>query len=161
MTKRGRSLGSLGRTKTMRGKTSVARQRQLGLDRRTPAGMAFPVSPPSEEAFRRHVLAGICPFCGLGPYQVIALHTNRAHSVTANELRELAGLYKGHSITAPDYHERRVAISRSQMDDKPQFREACLIAIHKRRVLSPAARRLQVEKGRLGQAALQAKRREE
>lgn len=86
----------------MRGKTNTATVRTMALQRKTPAGLADPASPPSVKAIQRHVFAGICPFCGLGPYKLLASHTNRAHAVDRKELRERAGLTYRTSIISDE-----------------------------------------------------------
>jgi predicted nucleic acid-binding Zn ribbon protein len=76
------------------------------LRQRGPAGVFGRVVPPSAAATRRAVEAGICPFCGRGPFILLAGHTNRAHAVDRWELRELAGLAYSTSILAPEDRER-------------------------------------------------------
>lgn len=140
---------SLRRTATYRGRTTTATARTLGLINRTPAGTADAVSAPSQEAFRKHVLAGICPFCGLGPYKILATHTNRAHATDRKELRELAGLYYHSSITSPEMHQMRADIARrSVLEGKALTPEMRARQSDTRRTLSPAARTLQAEKAR-------------
>lgn len=51
----------------------------------------------------RAIEAQMCPWCGAGPYKVLASHTSRAHEVSPAELRELAGLPAyGVSICSPE-----------------------------------------------------------
>jgi predicted nucleic acid-binding Zn ribbon protein len=52
------------------------------------------------------VEAGICPFCGRGPFTVLAGHTNKVHAVDRRELRELAGLTYSASIIPAEYREQ-------------------------------------------------------
>jgi hypothetical protein len=141
---RGRSLR---RTKTMRGRAGPGTLRTLGAHHKTPAGTAFAVSAPSEQAFRANVEAGICPFCGLGPYKALAIHTGKAHAVDRFQLREMAGLPYSASITSPEYHAERVALSKKQFEEgvtlRPEHMEA---GRRKKRKLSPAAIEMQRQK---------------
>jgi hypothetical protein len=51
----------------------------------------------------RAIEAQMCPWCGAGPYKVLAGHTSRAHEISPAELRELAGLPAyGVSICSPE-----------------------------------------------------------
>jgi hypothetical protein len=43
------------------------------------------------KAVRRAIATQTCPWCGRGPWKSLAHHTQRAHGVTAWELREMAG----------------------------------------------------------------------
>lgn len=97
-----------------------------------------------------HVLAGICPFCGAGPYKVIAMHTSRAHAVDGQELRERAGLFYSDSITDPQYHEERSALSKRQFKTGQTGLTGGHSGPHK---LSPAAIALQAEKAKKGRQA--------
>lgn len=82
---------------------------------KTPAGEFGRVTnPESVEAIRRSLEAFICPWCGEGPYKLLASHTNRAHGVDRKELRELAGLLKNSSITPDDVRERRRQLGRER-----------------------------------------------
>lgn len=56
------------------------------------AGASDPVVPPSQRAMRRAIDADMCPFCPRGPFTNLGLHTNKAHGVSAGELRKLADL---------------------------------------------------------------------
>jgi hypothetical protein len=140
---------SLQRTRTFRGKTTVSVQREIAGGKKTPAGEAEPVSAPSQDAMRKHVEAGICPFCGYGPYKVLAGHTVRAHAVDAKELRRRCGLTYSKSITDPTYHKERAGISRRIFEEGLTLNTPA----HKvggkggRKNLSPAAKELQRAKG--------------
>ncbi|GAW54732.1 hypothetical protein PD653_2146 [Nocardioides sp. PD653] len=63
--------------------------------------------PPSTEAIRRAVEALLCPWCGKGPFKLLARHTNHAHGIDRNELRDRAGLTYSASISSPDLHAQR------------------------------------------------------
>jgi predicted RNA-binding Zn-ribbon protein involved in translation (DUF1610 family) len=64
------------------------------------------VVAPSPEAVRAAIVAQTCPFCGRGPYKVLAVHTNKTHGVDKRELREMAGLTLGVSICSEGYSAR-------------------------------------------------------
>lgn len=78
-----------------------ARRRSESAKPRTSAGTSFPVAPPSAAAIREFISAGSCPWCGSGPYDNLAMHTNRGHGITARELRELAGLTSRGRLCSP------------------------------------------------------------
>ena len=96
---KGRSQQTLGVAEsTLRAKESSRRQ---AID---------PTGPLTGERVREHVEVGTCPFCGRGPFVVLAIHTARAHGVDRFELRALAGLMKYESITPTDFHSRMSAV---------------------------------------------------
>lgn len=72
---------------------------------RSPEGQHGQVVAPDSSAVREAIAAGKCPWCGRGPYRVLATHTSRSHGVGAAELRELAGLKKRASICDPDHSQ--------------------------------------------------------
>lgn len=57
--------------------------------------------PPSQEAMRRAVEAGMCPFCG-DQFQNIAGHTNRTHGVPADELKDILGIPRTRPVCTPE-----------------------------------------------------------
>ena len=83
--------------------------------------MAFAQSAPSEKAFMANVEAGICPFCGRGPYKVLACHTNKIHAVDRFQLREMAGLCHSATITSPEYHAEVSERARKQYEENVVF----------------------------------------
>lgn len=48
---------------------------------------------PSPEYLRECIRDGFCPWCDIGGWQVLSLHTWHAHGISANEIRDIAGLY--------------------------------------------------------------------
>jgi hypothetical protein len=72
----------------------------------TAAGTFGAVVAPSEEALRSAIEAQTCPWCGAGPFKVLAAHTNKAHGVDRSELRRLAGLNSGASICSPEFSDQ-------------------------------------------------------
>lgn len=82
------------------------------LERGAPAGQYGQVTFPGEEAIRAAVLEGMCPCCGLGPYILLARHTNAKHGIGTRELRDLAGLTYTASITPDDHQQKRSALAR-------------------------------------------------
>jgi hypothetical protein len=121
---------------------SALRNEVLG--RRAPAGVAGRVLPPSVEATRRAVMAGICPFCGRGPFQVLAGHTQKLHGVDRFELRELADL----TYSASLLDDR----TREQFSERAKARLARGVplpssnGVRTKRRLSPAGKRIAAEK---------------
>ena len=114
------------------------------LRRRAPAGVAGRVLPPSAEATRRAVMAGICPLCGRGPFQVLAGHTQKVHGVDRFELRELADL----TYSASLLDDR----TREQFSERARARLALGVplpsskGVRTKRRLSPAGKRIQADK---------------
>lgn len=86
--------------------------------RRGPAGQHGQIVAPTEDAIRDAVAAGKCPWCGRGPWKVLAAHTHQAHGIDKLELRHLAGVAKKDSICDPSYsqevaeRQRALAIAR-------------------------------------------------
>lgn len=72
---------------------------------RSPEGQHGQVIAPDPSAVREAIEAGKCPWCGRGPYKVLATHTGRSHGIGASELRELAGLKKRASICDPSHSQ--------------------------------------------------------
>jgi hypothetical protein len=70
-----------------------------------PAGQADRVVSYDPVAVRTAIEAQTCPFCGRGPYKVLAVHTNKIHGVDRRDLRELAGLNGSARICAPEFSE--------------------------------------------------------
>ncbi|GAP53824.1 hypothetical protein AHiyo6_03890 [Arthrobacter sp. Hiyo6] len=68
----------------------------------TSAGMYGAVIAPSKEALLSAIAAQTCPWCGRGPFKVLASHTNKEHGVDRLELRRLADLSSSASICSPD-----------------------------------------------------------
>lgn len=81
---------------------------------KSPAGTAGRHAAPSQEALRRYIADGLCPFCGSGEYKNLGCHTNRSHGVSADELREMAGMLKGDRICSPELSETFRAIGRER-----------------------------------------------
>lgn len=50
---------------------------------------------------RAAIKAQLCPFCGVGPFKNVALHTGQLHGIDGQELRALAGLAPDSSICDP------------------------------------------------------------
>lgn len=70
---------------------------------------------PSPEAVRFAIEAQLCPFCGKGPFVIVALHTNHAHGIDRRELRDLAGIYYSASITPPEHRAERAEAARKYL----------------------------------------------
>src|SRR5581483_4300938 len=114
------------------------------LRQRGPSGVAGRLLPPSAEATRRAVMAGICPFCGRDPFVVLAGHTHKIHGVDRFELRELADLTYSTSLL----DER----TRQEFSQRAKARLAFGVplpsstGVRKKRRLSPAGKRIAAEK---------------
>jgi hypothetical protein len=107
-------------------------------------GASGRVFPDSVAATRRAVMAGICPFCGRGPFLVVAGHTQTTHGVDRFELRERADLTYSTSILD--------ASTREEVSSRAKARLAAGVPLPtnsgtaKTRRLSPACRRIASEK---------------
>jgi hypothetical protein len=75
--------------------------------------MTVPLLPP--HVVRAAVEAQLCPFCGKGPFTVVALHTNHAHGIDRRQLRDLAGLYYSASITPSEHRAERAQHARKTL----------------------------------------------
>lgn len=83
--------------------SDVRYERRVGLI--TPDMQRFeaPRADDMTDALRQQV----CPFCGAGPFVVVAQHTYQKHGVTADQLREMAGMMLNESICDPTYSATR------------------------------------------------------
>jgi predicted nucleic acid-binding Zn ribbon protein len=90
-------------------------------------------------------MAGICPFCGRGPFQVLAGHTQKVHAVDRFELRELAGLTYSASLLDEATRAAFSARAKARLEAGlalPGGRSSGA----RRKKVSPAGRRIQAEK---------------
>lgn len=78
---------------------------------------------------QRAIEAQLCPWCGAGPYKMLAAHTNKAHGVDRKELRRLAELPPYSSICDPAYSE----ICRIDDDEQQALKAANAIAIENKK----------------------------
>lgn len=72
-------------------------------------------SQPTDPAkAREFIAAGKCPYCGRGPFRVVAGHARRAHGIDKRRLRDDAGLLWSASICDPEHAElmRQMAVER-------------------------------------------------
>jgi len=79
---------------------------------KVPAGQADRVVSYDPAAVRASIEAQVCPFCGGGPYRVVALHTNHIHGIDAAELRRLAGVSGRTVICSPESSRARSSRAR-------------------------------------------------
>lgn len=82
----------------------VAAKKKLS---RSSEGQHGQLVAPMAEAIREAIEAGKCPWCGRGPFQLLALHVNHKHGIDRVELRDLAGVTMNTSICAPEYSETK------------------------------------------------------
>lgn len=66
------------------------------------AGQFGAVIPPSEDAMRSAIEAQVCPWCGAGPFKMLAGHTSKNHGVSTKELRLMAGMRWNESVCSPE-----------------------------------------------------------
>ena len=62
---------------------------------------------PTRDEIRRALSFQCCPFCGAGPFRVVAQHVWVKHGVTAYALREAAGWTRNHRLVDASYHEEQ------------------------------------------------------
>ena len=72
----------------------------------TSAGTDDPLAILTPERVREFLSAYLCPWCGAGPFKVVALHTNKFHGVGRIELRDAAGIPRSSKITPREYSEK-------------------------------------------------------
>ena len=56
---------------------------------------------PGREELLECMRIGCCPWCGKSGFQVLSGHTSRIHGITADELRDMAGLFKHNATCTP------------------------------------------------------------
>lgn len=122
---------------------------KLKRERSTHEGQHGQVVAPTQDAIREAIEAGKCPWCGRGPYALLAMHTNKAHGVDRFELRDLSGLTYNTRICDPDLAARLSerskrngsggAIRPTQPRKSPRINEAA------RKVLRENGRRMTFE----------------
>jgi len=103
--------------KAFRGTTSEA-LRAKRLNEKKPAGQQDDNRLVSydQHSVRAALDAQLCPFCGAGPYKVVATHASMSHGVSARELRKYAGLPQRSSICSPENSQRRAEILNGRPD---------------------------------------------
>lgn len=70
------------------------------------AGTSDPIAWLNSDRMRALIFAGVCPWCGEGPLKILAAHTNKAHGIDRNELRDGAGIPRSRKLTSPDYSQK-------------------------------------------------------
>lgn len=115
-----------------------------------PSGTHGAVVAPSMASIREAVLAGICPFCGRD-YKGLAVHVHRAHAVSADELKDLAGLPKSAAACHPSHSAtlRASALKAFSPERREEFAAARVLGSRKRRSYSAGGRAVQAEKARI------------
>lgn len=79
----------------------------------------YPQAAPSAQALREFIQAQACPWCGKGPFTMLAGHTQRQHGVSAAELRRMAVLNKDAPLCSPDLSQtHREARQGRQLPEK-------------------------------------------
>jgi hypothetical protein len=61
---------------------------------------------PDPAVARVQVAQGICPYCGLGPFKVVAGHVWRFHQIDRRRFRDDIGVTWGTPTCAPEHSER-------------------------------------------------------
>lgn len=109
------SLNSKGRS--LRRTKGISAQKAENQKRgwHAPPGQFGPVAPTfSPEVVKAHLDQQLCPWCGRGPFKVVALHVSQTHGIGRKELRDLAGLKANDSICSDEVskHRRQLALER-------------------------------------------------
>lgn len=94
---------------------------------------------------RAAIEAQMCPFCGAGPFGVLAGHTVRAHGIDRTQLRSLGGYTAKESICSPDAHARFGAHTQRLQGGGKLWRGNSLHGGHQ---LTEEGKRRQAEKNR-------------
>lgn len=68
---------------------------------------------PLQADWQEAVRNGVCPFCGSGPFVVVAQHVRHAHDMNRREFRDLLGVFYSESICDPAYSAALAARSRA------------------------------------------------
>lgn len=107
--------------------------RPIGEDGGVEVSEQFSIGDMSAEHVRAFVRACMCPWCGEGPFLVLAGHTTRVHDIDRNRLRELAGVGYSESVCDADYARR--CAERPQMKDLSRLFSAPRAKTHRVSVL--------------------------
>lgn len=110
------------------------RERQLG--NITPNLQRYEATLPDDALAA--VTEQVCPFCGEGPFVVVASHVYRMHGITARDLRNMLGLYASKSICDPAHS----AYCRDRLTDPDKqlvLRDAWMVADRSRKADRDAA----------------------
>lgn len=78
------------------------------------------VVPPFEDSILAAVQACLCPWCGRGPWKMLAAHVAKMHGVSPDQLRDMAGLTRGASICDPAFAAVRSALAKSRGATPPR-----------------------------------------
>lgn len=89
---------------------ATARRRQEQSKDSTGAGTNDPIALLTPQKIRDIVGTGVCPWCGEGPFKVIAAHINKAHGIERYELRKLALLPKSAKLTGESFSRKLTEI---------------------------------------------------
>lgn len=75
--------------------------------RRHPNAGAFGPQVPtfSPDYVHGYLDQQLCPWCGRGPFKVVALHVAQVHGIGRKELRDLAGLKSNDSICSKEFSD--------------------------------------------------------
>lgn len=87
--------------------STTRRERQLGLI--TPDIQRY--SPERAGDALDAISKQICPFCGCGPFSVVAIHVNQIHGINHRELRAMFGLRMHDKICDPYISKMRSSIA--------------------------------------------------
>lgn len=68
----------------------------------------------SVEAARQAIAVQVCPFCGKGPYRVLAAHTSHQHGIKTEQLHDLARIPYSKSICSPEVSAQKSAVSKEK-----------------------------------------------
>lgn len=108
-----------------------------------PAGRHGPPVLLGEATIREMVLQGKCPWCGRGPFLVLAQHTVLTHGVGRRDLRNMAGMTIGESICDPEHSEQHRQLAHAQGSKPPRAAPG-----QDQRVFTEAGRQRQSDRAR-------------
>lgn len=103
-----------------RPRTHGQRNTTLTLNKKKEYDRLHPVARldnPSPEVLRDCIRDGYCWWCGLGGWKALAGHTSRAHGITANDIRDMAGLFKHIPTCLPELSHDMSGRMKQQLND--------------------------------------------
>lgn len=122
------------RRKRIKGTAAAVVASKKKRDLALPEGRHGIRTPPFAGNIAEAVLAGMCPWCGRGPWKVLAGHTSRSHGVSSRDLRDLAGFRAQDPICSPEFSERLRQVAAATGRVPPPAKRGRVI------VLTPAGR---------------------
>ena len=90
-------------------RTRTEKQSTYEIDKKQEYARTHPptrLDDPSPETLRECIKDGFCWWCGRNGFKWLSGHTSKAHGITANDLRDMAGLFKHQPTCNSELSER-------------------------------------------------------